>query len=227
MATSSEDAGGRALRACTTAVGPSRRAGQRERERRSPARSRTVARRNLRGISERMLNAIAFTVVLARRAGHFSLPGLAALQPAARGHRHVHARSHPRAHPRAARLRLRAGEVHPARRWRIVRERTAGWLHFFVFWGFVDPRPPDRHHVRSRLLERLLPLPVHARACSASPYWLVRDLFEAHGLRLHRDPAHALARHPAAPAVRLRAGRGAPPPPLPLGGVPDPRLHRR
>jgi len=60
----------------------------------------------------------------------------------------------------------------------IVKERTAGWLHFFVFWGFV--------------ILGIQIVTMFGRAYSSDfylfpftpgllgrPYWLVRDLFEA------------------------------------------------
>ena len=31
-------------------------------------------------------------------------------------------------------------------------ERSAGWMHFFIFWGFHHPRDPDPHDVRPCLL---------------------------------------------------------------------------
>ena len=51
----------------------------------------------------------------------------------------------------------------------IVKERTAGWLHFIVFWGFVILGIQIVTMFGRAFIARLLSLPVHARACSAGP----------------------------------------------------------
>ena len=179
---------------------------------------------HLRGISERMLNAIAFTVVLLVALGIFlyQVWGRFNLLRAATG---------------AFTLdripeRIRATLVYAFGQEKFIRPRGGhrprahgGLGPFLRVLGIRDPGPPDRHDVRSRLLEQLLSLPVHAGPARQALLAGARPV-RGDGLRLHPHPAHALARHPAAPPVRLRPRRGAPPPPLALGGVPDPRLHR-
>src|SRR5262249_42650979 len=133
--------------------------------------------RHLRGISERMLNAIAFTVVLLAALGIFlyQVWGRFNLLRAASG---TFGLDRIPERIRATLVYAFGQEkfIRPAVA--IVRERTAGWLHFFVFWGFV--------------ILGLQIITMFGRAYSSSfypfpfppdllgrPYWLVRDLFEA------------------------------------------------
>src|SRR5262249_35259927 len=89
-----------------------------------------------RGISERMLNAMAFTVVLLAGVGLF-------LYQVWKRFNLLRAASGEFTLDRIPE-RVRAVLVYAFGQEKfirpevgIVRERTAGWLHFFVFWGFV------------------------------------------------------------------------------------------
>ena len=107
----------------------------------------------------------------------------------------------------------------------IVRERTAGWLHFFVFWGFIILGLQIVTMFGRAFSSDFYPFPF-TPSLLGPPYWFVRDIFE---VTVFVCVVILIARwaitQPAA-SVRVRAGRGAPPASLPLGGLPDPRLHR-
>src|SRR5215813_13895095 len=160
----------------TTAVGPSR-----------PQASANVSTivstvahsctTNLRGISERMLNAIAFTVVLAVALGIFlyQVWGRFNLLRAATGSFTLD----------RVPERIRATLVYAFGQEKfirpqvgIVRERTAGWLHFFVFWGFVILGLQILTMFGRAYSSTFYPFPFTPDLLGR-PYWLVRDLFEA------------------------------------------------
>ena len=107
-----------------------------------------------------------------------------------------------------------------------MKERTAGWMHFFIFWGFMILGI----QVTTMFARAFFPdfyLFPFTPGLLGGPYWLVRDIFEALVFVCIMTLLDALARHAAEAALRLRAGRGTASRPLALGGVPDPRLHRR
>jgi Fe-S oxidoreductase len=60
----------------------------------------------------------------------------------------------------------------------IVRERTAGWVHFFVFWGFVILGLQIVTMFGRAFSSSFYPFPF-TPGLLGKPYWLVRDLFEA------------------------------------------------
>src|SRR5262249_4829834 len=92
--------------------------------------------RHVRGISERMLNAMAFTVVLLAALGLFvyQVWGRFNLLRAATG---TFTLDRIPDRIRAMLVYAFGQEKFIRPEVAIVRERTAGWLHFFVFWGFV------------------------------------------------------------------------------------------
>ena len=92
----------------------------------------------------------------------------------------------------------------------IVRERTAGWLHFFVFWGFVILGLQIVTMFGRAFASDFYPFPF-TPSLLGRPYWFVRDIFEATVFVCIVILIARWAHHPAAPSVRLRAGRGAPP----------------
>ena len=158
--------------------------------------------------------------------GLFLYQVLGALQPAACGRPvPLHARSDSGAHPGRPGLRVRAEEVRPPRS--RDREGAHGGLAALPrvlglrrSWASRSSRMFARAYLPDFYLFPFTP------GLLGRPYWFVRDIFEVARLRLRRDPVDALAGDAAEPALRLHAGRGAAPPPLALGGVPDPRLHR-
>src|SRR5262245_19383462 len=118
---------------CTTATGPS---GAHPSPSASARTSACGCTRDRRGISERMLNAMAFTVVLLAGVGLF-------LYQVWKRFNLLRAASGEFTLDRITE-RVRAVLVYAFGQEKfirpevgIVRERTAGWLHFFVFWGFV------------------------------------------------------------------------------------------
>ena len=60
----------------------------------------------------------------------------------------------------------------------IVRERTAGWLHFFVFWGFVILGLQIVTMFGRAFSSDFYPFPF-TPSLLGPPYWFVRDIFEA------------------------------------------------
>ena len=47
-------------------------------------------------------------------------------------------------------------------------DKAAGWMHFFIFWGFTHPGRPGDPHVRARLRPRLPPAAASPCTCSAA-----------------------------------------------------------
>src|SRR4029434_9384500 len=130
-----------------------------------------------RGISERMLNAIAFPVVLLAALGVFlyQVWGRFNLLRAATG---------PFALDRIPE-RIRATLVYAFGQEKVIRpevtivkERTAGWLHFIVFWGFVILGIQIISMFGRAYSATFYPFPF-TPALLGRPYWLVRDLFQA------------------------------------------------
>src|SRR5262245_37345377 len=157
---------------CTVAVGPS--AAQPSENARTIAHSCTW---DPRGISERMLNAIAFFVVLLTAVGVFlyQVWGRFNLLRAATG---------PFTLDRISE-RIRATLVYAFGQEKfirpevdIVKERTAGWLHFIVFWGFVILGIQIVTMFGRAFSATFYPFPF-TPGLLGKPYWLVRDLFEA------------------------------------------------
>src|SRR4029453_15657919 len=60
----------------------------------------------------------------------------------------------------------------------IVKERTAGWLHFVVFWGFIILGIQIIMMFGRAFSDTFYPFPF-TPALLGKPYWLVRDIFEA------------------------------------------------
>src|SRR5437763_6571994 len=146
--------------------------------------------------------------VPAARGGALHLPGLGPVQPAARGHRHLHGRSHPGAAVGSGHHRARAEEVHPSRG--VVGARDARRLAPFLrLLGLHGARPADRHHVRARL-QRALLRAAHEPVAARRALYVRTRLLRGDRAGVRARPHGALGDHAPDAPQWLPAGRAPP-----------------
>jgi hypothetical protein len=106
----------------------------------------------------------------------------------------------------------------------IVREQTAGWMHFFIFWGFTI-LGLQIVTMFGRAYSDDFSVPLFSPGLLGGPYMLLRDVMEVAVLISIGGSSRAVRHHPSeAPSDTSR--RASPAPAVTLGGVSDSLLHR-